>query len=97
MWKTTVTGEAVNLINAIALDISDCDGKSQVWVISRYDRLLAEFDTREDAEEFIENLVAQLNAPMNFPAQMQAMTKNFLDKIAKDKLLFNVSDFKKGE
>ena len=41
----------------------------------------------KQAQEFIEILVAQLNAPLNFPAQMQSMTQNFLDKFAKDKAL----------
>lgn len=89
MYKTTNTGDAVNLNRSTMLEIVDTvnSGKVEVWSVGDRDIMLADFDTREQAEEFVENLVAQLNAPMNFPAQMQSMTKDFLDKVAKDKAL----------
>lgn len=87
MWITTLTGEAVNLSQTTMLEIADVtdSGKIEIWSVGSRDVLINDFDTREQAEDFIENLVKQLNAPMNFPAQMRTMTQNFLDKITGDK------------
>lgn len=63
-WTTTITGEAINLRHSATLDIETHDGKYCVYSIGTIDscnRRIDEFDTHEEAEEFIKNLVAQLN------------------------------------